>query len=87
MIGISFKCAYEFCQNRETTWPHTDFVIHIHRMHPEEGEEELIRRYDVVKHQRASSNMHRSIHPFAETSAADMPLMASVDNDMTNIDA
>ena len=31
--------------------------------------------------------MHRSVHPLAETSTADMPSMASGDNDLTSTGA
>lgn len=41
----SWKCASENCRNKEKIWPRLDnFKQHIHRMHPEEHQPDLIRR-------------------------------------------
>jgi serine/threonine protein kinase len=40
-----YKCASETCRNREHTWPYLEnFKQHVHRMHQEENEEDLVRR-------------------------------------------
>jgi hypothetical protein len=42
----SYQCASENCRNKEKIWPRLDnFKQHIHRMHKEENEADLIRRY------------------------------------------
>jgi cytochrome c556 len=41
----SFQCASETCRSKEKIWPRLDnFKQHIHRMHKDEDEGDLIRR-------------------------------------------
>lgn len=45
----SYQCASEHCRNREKIWPRLDnFKQHIHRMHKDEDEQDLIRRYEAI---------------------------------------
>lgn len=47
-IGVerdSYQCASEHCRNRGKIWPRLDnFKQHIHRMHKDEDETELIQK-------------------------------------------
>lgn len=43
----SYRCASELCKNKGKTWTRLDnFKQHINRMHKDEDQEDLIKRYD-----------------------------------------
>lgn len=45
-LSKSYQCASEHCRNKEKIWPRLDnFKQHVHRMHNDEDEAELIQRY------------------------------------------
>jgi hypothetical protein len=51
-IGLddkSYQCASEKCKAKTKVWPRLDnFKQHIERMHKDENEDELIRKYDQL---------------------------------------
>lgn len=64
-IGLpskSYQCASKTCRNKEKIWPRLDnFKQHVERMHPEEDEIDLIKRYKLVYIQKGYTNHDRSL--------------------------
>ncbi|KAF2462997.1 uncharacterized protein BDR25DRAFT_116972 [Lindgomyces ingoldianus] len=68
----SYRCASETCRNKEKIWPRLDnFKQHIHRMHSEEDETDLIRR--------------SVFHTQQSTPAAETPSVAPMDTTLAGI--
>ena len=50
LLKKSYQCASENCRNREKIWPRLDnFKQHIERMHKDEDELDLIKRYSEAR--------------------------------------
>ena len=72
----AYQCASETCRNREKIWPRIDnFKQHIHRMHTDEDEQDLIRR--SVYKQRPPPPEIMSPHPLASEPLNDPKFAAS----------
>ncbi|KAF2874923.1 hypothetical protein BDV95DRAFT_486726 [Massariosphaeria phaeospora] len=66
----SYQCASENCRNREKVWPRLDnFKQHIHRMHRDEDEQDLIRRSVYEHSEPASAAETLSVAPMDTTLA------------------
>ncbi|KAF2788827.1 hypothetical protein K505DRAFT_101907 [Melanomma pulvis-pyrius CBS 109.77] len=70
MLTNSYQCASESCRNREKIWPRLDnFKQHIHRMHLNEDETDLIRRSQYQRQEPAPASQSMLVAPMDTTLA------------------
>ncbi|KAF2662967.1 hypothetical protein K491DRAFT_709618 [Lophiostoma macrostomum CBS 122681] len=66
----SYQCASETCRSREKIWPRLDnFKQHIHRMHKDEDEQDLIQRSQYITQEPPPSSESLSVAPMETTLA------------------